>query len=94
MAKPKVPEHLVGRHAAVYQEKLDIMHEGPCSSPRKLANTCPCPDECPLHGRCCDCIRHHLQHQKGKETIDSTYKWIPYCLKTAYTEDIPEPSIH
>ena len=46
------------RDRQVYQEKLSEIHKGPCSSPR--LKTCPCTDQCPIHGRCSDCVRHHL----------------------------------
>lgn len=23
---------------------------------------CPCPKECPRHGKCCACVAHHREH--------------------------------
>jgi hypothetical protein len=67
------------------QMKLSVMHTGPCSSPRKAVGDtdCTCPRECPLHGRCCDCIAHHKQERlelAGKENIKNNSKWMPHCL--------------
>ncbi len=31
---------------------------------------CPCPKQCPRHGRCCQCVAHHRQHGK-----------LPACLR-------------
>ncbi|MFA6726633.1 MAG: hypothetical protein WCS17_00250 [Prevotella sp.] len=36
---------------------------------------CPCPKECPRHGKCCVCVAHHRSHGK-----------LPFCLMDlAYT---------
>lgn len=32
---------------------------------------CPCPKECPRHGKCCECVAHHRQHGK-----------LPNCLRS------------
>ena len=26
---------------------------------------CPCTYDCPRHGRCCDCVAYHRDHNKG-----------------------------
>lgn len=31
---------------------------------------CPCPKDCPRHGRCCVCVAHHREHGK-----------LPACLR-------------
>lgn len=31
---------------------------------------CPCPKECPRHGKCCACVAHHREHGK-----------LPACLR-------------
>lgn len=31
---------------------------------------CPCPKECPRHGKCCACVAHHREHGK-----------LPNCLR-------------
>lgn len=68
------------RDRMVYEEKLTEIHKGPCSSPRM--KTCPCTDVCPIHGRCCDCVRHHLTHRKA-DMDPNDYSWLPYCLRHA-----------
>lgn len=32
---------------------------------------CPCPKDCPRHGKCCACVAHHREHGK-----------LPACLRT------------
>ncbi len=61
----------------VYETKLRQRHSGPCSSP--MAAACPCPNVCPLYGRCCDCLRHHKEEGVGRAPEDLS--WIPNCLK-------------
>lgn len=73
-----------------YEMKMAILHKGPCSSPRVA--TCPCPRDCPLHGRCCDCTRHHIEERKmlwdgmDEERRNST-EWLPECLRLAQLGD-------
>lgn len=31
---------------------------------------CPCPKECPRHGKCCECVAHHREYGK-----------LPNCLR-------------
>jgi len=31
---------------------------------------CPCPGDCPRHGKCCQCIQHHLK-----------VGGYPYCIR-------------
>lgn len=72
------------RDKAVYDKKIQIMHKGPCSSPRlgTGADACPCPQHCPLHGRCCDCIAHHKEERlEQKDGIKGACGWMPNCLK-------------
>lgn len=70
-----------------YQMKLKVLHEGPCSSPRNNPGDteCTCPRECPLHGRCCDCIKHHKEERLGSvaksQQVKHDYNWIPHCLR-------------
>lgn len=26
---------------------------------------CPCTFDCPHHGKCCDCVAHHRDHNEG-----------------------------
>lgn len=64
-------------------EKLAILHKGPCSSPRyaKGDTECTCPKKCPLHGRCCDCIAHHKQERRDeKDPVFGEKGWMPHCL--------------
>ena len=28
-------------------------------------NPCPCTYDCPRHGRCCDCVAYHRDHNEG-----------------------------
>lgn len=67
------------------QQKLSVLHKGPCSSPRKEKGDdgCTCPRDCPLHGRCCDCIAHHKNERlegaaQGWAAFDP--KWMPHCI--------------
>lgn len=64
--------------AAAYEKKKAELHRGPCSSPRM--HTCPCPEHCPLHGRCCDCILHHnSKNVRGRKDLG----WTPACIRAA-----------
>ncbi len=27
--------------------------------------TCPCTVDCPRHGKCCECVAHHRDHEGG-----------------------------
>lgn len=70
------------------QQKREILHKGPCSSPRNVPGDagclrCTCPKDCPLHGRCCDCIAHHKLErlemaERGMAMFDP--KWMPHCI--------------
>lgn len=62
-------------------KKLAWLHKGACSSPR--ANTCPCPKKCPLHGRCCDCIRNHMGAYEENGAKPGDTSWFPECFKLA-----------
>lgn len=70
------------------QQKLSVMHKGACSSPRneKGDTACTCPRECPLHGRCCDCIAHHkeerLEMAEEGHAAAGDIMWMPHCLAT------------
>jgi len=64
-------------------KRLAALHKGACTSPR--AKTCPCPKKCPLHGRCCDCIRSHLDAFREETALghDMGSGWLPECFKLA-----------
>ncbi|MCI5960288.1 MAG: hypothetical protein MRZ26_00695 [Ruminococcus sp.] len=40
---------------------------------------CPCTFDCPHHGKCCDCVEHHRDHNEGvpgcffSEEAEATY---------------------
>ena len=40
---------------------------------------CPCTFDCPHHGKCCDCVAHHRDHNEGvpgcffSEEAEATY---------------------
>lgn len=36
---------------------------------------CPCPKDCPRHGKCCSCVAHHRQNGK-----------LPNCLRNLTQE--------
>lgn len=74
---------LTGRDLEVYQSKLRIMHHGPCSSLRNTCGEepCPCNLNCPLHGRCCDCIEHHIEHISRPDINLTNYGWAPRCIQ-------------
>ena len=64
-------------------EKLAAFHQGSCTSPR--ARTCPCQKSCPLHGRCCDCVRFHMNGCRKQMEQDNNIgqDWLPACFKLA-----------
>lgn len=76
-------DHLTGIDREKYEMKLRVMHKGPCSSPRAKAGDldCTCPRECPLHGRCCDCIAHHKEERlEAVNPKTGETGWMPHCL--------------
>lgn len=82
MKDPRIPAYLTGFHAEKYHEKLLQLHKGACSSPRKMEDTCPCTMDCPLHGRCCDCVAHHITEIQSKKNEEPKgYGWLPTCLR-------------
>lgn len=30
--------------------------------PHNTTIDCPCPKDCPRHGKCCSCVAHHREH--------------------------------
>lgn len=38
---------------------------------------CPCPKDCPRHGKCCECVAHHRQHGK-----------MPNCLRNLSEQNV------
>ena len=77
MDHQKIMDSMNLHDRAVYEKKLQQRHTGPCSS--RAAAVCPCTNACPLHGRCCDCLRHHKEEGAGRAPDD--FSWIPNCLK-------------
>jgi hypothetical protein len=76
-------DNLTGIDKIKYEMKLQVLHNGPCSSPRNQSGdtACTCPRACPLHGRCCDCIAHHKAErleEPNPKTGDCS--WMPHCL--------------
>ncbi len=67
--------------------KREALHKGPCSCvmAKPEVNVCTCPRECILHGRCCDCILHHMQErlafQEAGVDLEHDYTWIPHCMQ-------------
>lgn len=53
----KAFEELTRVNREHYLQKMEVLHNGPCSSPKGAEGGKDCPY--PLHGRCCDCIDHH-----------------------------------
>lgn len=85
--KPEMPDRPEGPRAPKDNMKdpkrLAALHKGACTSPR--AETCPCPKKCPLHGRCCDCIRSHMDacREELSKGRDMGNAWFPECFKLA-----------
>lgn len=82
----KTFEELTGVDREHYLQKMEVLHNGPCSSPKGAEDgkDCPCPLLCPLHGRCCDCIEHHKREAlqavaEGK--TDGADHAQPNCIK-------------
>ena len=76
-------EELTGIDKEKYDMKMNIIHKGPCSSPRNVPGdtACTCPRFCPLHGRCCDCIAHHKEERlEEAEPVKGSTNWLPHCL--------------
>lgn len=65
-----------------FNYKMSVCHTGPCSSPYK--DKCPCPNDCPLHGRCCDCIHLHIKNRKLRGGAEDDFSWLPACVKLSY----------
>ena len=69
------------------EAKRAALHKGPCSCPmaKPEMDVCTCPRECILHGRCCDCIAHHMQERldyvKNGVDVEHDYTWIPHCMQ-------------
>lgn len=62
-----------------YNYKMSVCHSGPCTSPYR--DNCPCPNDCPLHGRCCDCIHLHIKNRRLHGGDADDYRWLPECVK-------------
>lgn len=76
-------DSLTGIDKIKYEMKMRVLHTGPCSSPRlKPEDTaCTCPRDCPLHGRCCDCIAHHKEERLEEgDPKPGDISWMPHCL--------------
>lgn len=75
---------MTARDLQVRQEKLRVMHKGRCTSLRntKDADQCPCKLDCPLHGRCCDCIWHHKEHLSQPDLELYSCGWAPNCVQS------------
>lgn len=74
------------------KEKLEVKHSGPCSSP--YYNNCPCQWECPLHGRCCDCVHFHIEKRKQEGGPASDTNWLVACMKLAHEGKMDEVYVH
>ena len=44
---------------------------------------CPCTYDCPRHGKCCECVAHHRDHNEG----------VPGCFFSPETEATYDRSI-
>ena len=76
------PSKLSGMPLQKYYEKMSVCHQGPCSSP--YYTNCPCPRECPLHGRCCDCVHHHIDERMMAGVPAENESWLVECMKLAH----------
>ncbi len=43
--------------------------------PHNTGIKCPCPKDCPRHGKCCACVAHHREHGN-----------LPNCLRNLGAE--------
>ena len=76
------PSKLSEMQLQKYNEKMEVHHEGMCTSP--YYTNCPCPRECPLHGRCCDCVHHHLDERIKAGSPAEDENWLVECMKLAH----------
>lgn len=80
-----------------YNAKIRVSHEGNCSSPY-CGDNCPCTVECPLHGRCCDCVHHHLDSTVNNGGIEGFAKehmlWMTACLRLAQQGKFDQVHVH
>ena len=77
------PAKLTGEALARYNAKMEVKHEGPCSSPYYKDDHCPCKWDCPLHGRCCDCLHFHIEKRKQAGVVTEDTNWMVACVKLA-----------
>lgn len=79
-----------------FNYRMSVSHTGPCSSPYR--DKCPCTNDCPHHGRCCDCIHLHIKNRKLRGGAEDDFSWLPACVKMSwqgsfkdlYVNDNPE----
>ena len=72
------------RELEVRREKLRVLHKGRCARSQDMADgddMCPCKMDCPLHGRCCDCIWHHKEHLSQPDLQLYSCGWAPNCVQ-------------
>ena len=86
------PSKLTGRALEKYNQKMEVFHKGVCSSP--YYNNCPCPRECPLHGRCCDCVHHHIDERMEAGIPAENTGWLVECMKLAHEGKFDEIYVH
>ena len=83
---------LTGDALKRYNSKMDVLHKGPCSSP--YANNCPCTNDCPLHGRCCDCVHMHIKNCKEAGTPVDVNRVLVACQKLTYQGEFDKVHVH
>jgi len=85
------------REEEARKRRLGALHKGPCSSPYSKEDHCPCRNDCPLHGRCCDCVHLHLKMRmkKGEQGVPAEdTNWMVACMKLAQAGDFGRLYIH
>lgn len=55
------------------EENRNLNVKAVCEHNSKI--NCPCPKECPRHGKCCLCVAHHREHGN-----------LPLCLRNLEPE--------
>lgn len=66
-----------------YNYRMSVSHKGPCSSPY-AGDHCPCTNDCPHHGRCCDCTHLHIKNRMTRGGAEDDFNWLPACMKLSY----------
>jgi hypothetical protein len=48
-----------------------------------VVKDCPCPSNCKRHGKCYECVPHHIEMDKNADN------YLPYCFRPKEKKDKP-----